>query len=65
MNIRISYTNHRGKRVIKDFNDPMEIIGYIYRCYAASKNAASTKRINALIDKKMEEEALAKELEAR
>lgn len=53
MNIRISYTNHRGKRVIKDFNDPMEIIGYIYRCYVASKNAAMTKRMNARLDEQM------------
>lgn len=65
MYISISYTNNRGKRIVKDFSDPMEVIGYIYRCYVAARNAASAKRINALIDKQMEEEALAKELEAK
>ena len=47
MNIRISYTNSRGKTISKDFCDPMDVIGYIYRCYAASRNAAQTKEMNA------------------
>lgn len=58
MNIQIIYTNARGKRIVKDFGDPMDVIGYIYRCYAASRNAASGKRIRAMLDKKMEQPQL-------
>ena len=61
MNIRIFYTNLRGERVVKDFDDPMEVIGYIYRCYKASKNAASTKRMNAQLDEQMKVHGLLEE----
>jgi hypothetical protein len=58
MNIQIIYTNDRGKRIVADFGDPMDVIGYIYRCYAASRNAASGKRIRAMLDKEMEQPQL-------
>ena len=53
MNIQIIYTNGRGKRIVKDFSDPMDVIGYIYRCYATARNAASIKRVNAMLDERM------------
>ena len=53
MNIQIIYTNDRGKRIVKDFGDPMDVIGYIYRCYAASRNAASGARLKAMLDERM------------
>ena len=53
MNIQIIYTNDRGKRIVKDFGDPMDMIGYIYRCYAASRNAASGARLKAMLDERM------------
>lgn len=61
MNIRIFYTDRRGKRVVKDFDDPMDVIGYIYRCYVASKNAAATKRMNARLDEQMKARGLLEE----
>lgn len=45
MNIRLIYINGSGKKVVKDFSDPMEIIGYIYRCWNAAQNAAGARRI--------------------
>lgn len=45
MNIQLTYTNGNGKRVVKYFSEPMEIIGYIYRCWAAAMNAESSRRI--------------------
>ena len=53
MEIQICYINNRGKRVIKYFSDPMDVIGYIYRCYAASRNAASGARIKAMLDERL------------
>ncbi len=52
MNIRLTYHNARGKKVEKDFSDPMEIIGYIYRCWASARNAASTREIRERLDAK-------------
>lgn len=48
--IRLIYTTANGKKVVKDFHEPMEIIGYIYRCWASARNAASTAKINAWLD---------------
>lgn len=50
MNIRLTYHNASGKKIEKDFSDPMEIIGYIYRCWASARNAASTRAIRARLD---------------
>lgn len=45
MNIRLIYINGSGKKAEKEFSEPMEIIGYIYRCWNAARNAASARRI--------------------
>lgn len=58
MNIRLIYTNGRGKQVVKDFNDPMEVIGYIYRCWNAARNAESTRIVRAKIDAEFARERL-------
>ena len=50
MNIRLTYINGSGKKVEKDFGDPMEVIGYIYRCWASARNAASARRIQERLD---------------
>ena len=50
MYITLTYINGSGKRVVKDFNEPMEVIGYIYRCWNAARNAASTQRIKQMLD---------------
>ena len=50
MNITLTYINGNGKRVVKDFTDPMEIIGYIYRCWSSARNAASARRIKERLD---------------
>ena len=50
MNIRLTYHTASGKRVEKDFSDPMEIIGYIYRCWASARNASSAREIRARLD---------------
>lgn len=50
MYITLAYINGSGKRVVKDFNEPMEVIGYIYRCWNAARNAASTQRVKEKID---------------
>ena len=54
MQIRLTYINGRGKRVVKDFSDPMDVIGYVYRCYAAARNAESTRRISERLNQKAE-----------
>lgn len=51
MEIKLIYNNGRGKTVVKDFNDPMEVIGYIYRCWAAARNAESARRVNERLDR--------------
>lgn len=61
MNIRLIYTNGKGKRVVQDFSDPMEIIGYIYRCWQSARNAESTRRIKARLDEKLRQERLAEQ----
>ena len=55
MNIRLTYHTASGKKVEKDFSDPMEIIGYIYRCWASARNAASTREIRERLDAKQVE----------
>ena len=55
MDIRLIYHNGNGKRIVKDFSDPMEIIGYIYRCWASARNAASTREIRERLDAKQVE----------
>ncbi len=58
MNITLTYINGSGKRVVKDFTDPMEIIGYIYRCWNSARNAASTRRIKERLDAEFENKNL-------
>ena len=61
MNIQIIYTNHRGKQIVKDFGDPMDVIGYIYRCWESARNAESTRRVRAQLDEKFRQERLAEQ----
>ena len=61
MNITLIYTNGKGKQVVKDFNDPMEIIGYIYRCWSAARNAESGRRVRAAVDEQFRQERLQKQ----
>lgn len=58
MYITLTYINGSGKRVVKDFNEPMEVIGYIYRCWNAARNAESGRRVKAMIDAQFEKERL-------
>lgn len=51
MNITLTYVNGGGKRVVKEFGHPMEVIGYIYRCWSAARNAESMKRIKEKLDR--------------
>ena len=51
MNIVLTYVNGRGKRVVKEFMHPMEVIGYIYRCWNAARNAESMNRIKEKMDR--------------
>ena len=50
MDIRLIYHNGNGKRIVKDFSDPMEIIGYIYRCWASARNAAGMRAIRERLE---------------
>lgn len=59
MNIALIYINGGGKRVVKQFNEPMEVIGYIYRCWNAARNAESMRRVREKIDAQFEQERLA------
>lgn len=59
MNIALIYINGRGKRVVKQFNEPMEVIGYIYRCWNAAQNAEAMRRVREKIDAQFEQERLA------
>ena len=61
MNITLIYTNGKGKQVVKYFNEPMEIIGYIYRCWSAARNAESNRRVRAMIDEQFRQERLQKQ----
>ena len=58
MVIILGYVNGRGKKVVKTFNEPMEVIGYIYRCWNAARNAESGRRVKAMIDAQFEKERL-------
>lgn len=60
MNIILTYVNGSGKRVVKDFSDPMEVIGYIYRCWSAARNAESARRIRERLDRECLSEVEAK-----
>ena len=51
MNITITYLNGKGKRVVKQFTHPMEVIGYIYRCWNAARNAESMNGIKEKMDR--------------
>ena len=55
MFIRLTYFTGNGKKVERDFNDPMEVIGYIYRCWAAAQRAASGRRINEMLNARASE----------
>jgi len=55
MNITITYVNGKGKRVVKEFTHPMEVIGYIYRCWSAARNAESMYRIKEKLDREWRE----------
>ena len=55
MNITITYVNGKGKRVVKEFTHPMEVIGYIYRCWNAARNAESMNRIKEKMDREKRE----------
>ena len=55
MNIVLTYVNGRGKRVVKEFTHPMEVIGYIYRCWSAARNAESMYRIKEMLDREERE----------
>ena len=55
MNIVLTYVNGSGKRVVKEFTHPMEIIGYVYRCWSAARNAESMKRIKEKMDREERE----------
>lgn len=50
MYIKLLYVNGKGKLTEKDFNEPMEVIGYIYRCWAAARNAESSRRVKEMLD---------------
>ena len=51
MNITLTHVNGKGKRVVKEFTHPMEVIGYIYRCWNAAINAESMNRIKEKMDR--------------
>ena len=55
MNITLTHVNGKGKLVVKEFTHPMEVIGYIYRCWNAAENAESMNRIKEKIDREMRE----------
>ena len=55
MFIRLTYFTGNGKKVEKDFNEPMEVIGYIYRCWEAARRAASGRRINEMLNARVSE----------
>ena len=55
MFIKLIYINGGGKLVEKDFSEPMEVIGYIYRCWRSAQNAISTRRINEMLDRRAKE----------
>ena len=55
MNIVLTYVNGSGKRVVKEFTHPMEVIGYVYRCWSAARNAESMKRIKEKMDREERE----------
>ena len=55
MIITITYVNGKGKRVVKEFTHPMEVIGYIYRCWNAAINAESMKRIKEKMEREKRE----------
>lgn len=61
MNIQLIYTDGKGKQVVKYFTEPMEIIGYIYRCWSAARNAESGRRVRAMIDEQFRQERLQKQ----
>lgn len=50
MYIKLLYVNGKGKLTEKDFNESMEVIGYIYRCWAAARNAESARRVKEMLD---------------
>ncbi len=50
MYIKLLYVNGKGKLTEKDFNDPMEVIGYIYRCWAAARRAESGRQVKEMLD---------------
>lgn len=50
MYIKLRYVNGKGKLIEKDFTEPMEVIGYIYRCWAAARNAESSRRVKEMLD---------------
>lgn len=56
MYIKLLYINGKGKLVEKSFNEPMEVIGYVYRCWAAARNAASARRIKEMLDARSRKE---------
>ena len=58
MNITITYVNGKGKRVVKEFTHPMEIIGYIYRCWNSARNAESMNRIKEKLDREEKRERI-------
>lgn len=58
MNIMLAYINGRGKKVVKTFDEPMEVIGYIYRCWRAAMNAESSRRVKEKVDALFERERL-------
>lgn len=60
MYIKLRYVNGKGKLIEKDFTEPMEVIGYIYRCWAAARNAESARRVKEMLDARA-----SKQLEAR
>ena len=58
MNIVLTYVNGSGKRVVKEFTHPMEVIGYIYRCWNAARNAESMNRIKERLDREEKRERI-------
>lgn len=56
MYIKLRYVNGKGKLIEKDFTEPMEVIGYIYRCWAAARNAESSRLVKEMLDARASEQ---------